>query len=74
MSSSQPVDTFDILTKDGVVVATVQGRFLEKKGFVELIQKPRPGGKGVYYVCPKCNEHFPTYKKLKHHRKDVHAY
>lgn len=53
----------------------VQGRFAEKRGFLDLIQKPyEDGSKGVYYLCPLCNEKFDVIKKLKHHRKDVHSY
>lgn len=52
----------------------VSGRFLEKRGFIELIQKPNREGKGVIYECPKCNETFIMYKRLKAHRKEVHAY
>ena len=52
----------------------VSGRFLEKRGFIELIQKPNTEGKGVVYECPKCLEMFTMYKRLKAHRKEVHAY
>jgi len=56
------------------VLSRTQGRFLEKKGFIEIIQKPYPDGKGVYYECPKCGDKFNMYKRLKKHRKEAHAY
>lgn len=52
----------------------IRGRFLEKRGFIELIQKPNMEGKGVHYQCPKCSEVFSTFRRIKAHRKEVHSY
>ena len=58
----------------GLVRTMVSGRFLTKRGFITLIQRDNPSGKGMIYTCPKCLEEFTMYKRLKAHRKEVHAY
>lgn len=52
----------------------VSGRFLEKRGFIDLIMKPNRDTGRLMYQCPKCGETFIMYKRLKAHRKEVHAY
>ena len=54
----------------------IHGRYLEKRGYISLIQKKKDEwqGTGVYYECPKCGKTTETFKALKHHRKEVHAY
>lgn len=62
--------------RGGNSLVVIHGRYLEKRGYISLIQKKKDEwqGTGVYYECPKCGKTTETFKALKHHRKEVHAY